>query len=130
VLGLARQRLDAAGGRLGRALLANTMAHRQAYDRLAGRVSDRPLRQHILRQREAVARHGSQIQRCVRRVVADKRQTLEGCGKLMGSLSYLSVLQRGFALVRDEAGKPLRAAAATRPGQAVAIEFHDGKVAR
>jgi exodeoxyribonuclease VII large subunit len=72
VLGLARQRLDAAGGRLGRALLANTMAHRQAYDRLAGRVSDRPLRQHILRQREAVARHGGQIRRCVRRVVAEQ----------------------------------------------------------
>jgi exodeoxyribonuclease VII large subunit len=128
VLGLARQRLDAAGGRLGRALLANTTAHRQAYDRLAGRVSDRPLRQHIGRQREAVARHGAQIQRCVRRVVAERRQTLEGCGKLMGSLSYLSVLQRGFALVRDDTGAPVRTAAATRVGQAVAIQFHDAKV--
>jgi exodeoxyribonuclease VII large subunit len=128
VLGLARQRLDAAGGRLGRALLANTTAHRQAYDRLAGRVSDRPLRQHILRQREALARHGGQMRRSVHRVVADKRQGLEGCGKLMGSLSYLAVLQRGFALVRDDTDKPLRAAAATRPGQAVAIQFHDAKV--
>jgi exodeoxyribonuclease VII large subunit len=108
---------------------ANSMAHRQAYDRLAGRVSDRPLRQHVLRQREAVARHGSQISDACAAWWRTRRQTLEGCGKLMGSLSYLSVLQRGFALVRDDtAGKPLRAAAATRPGQAVAIQFHDGKV--
>jgi exodeoxyribonuclease VII large subunit len=46
----------------------------------------------------------------------------------MASLSYRSVLQRGYALVRDASDKPLRAAAATRPGQVVAIEFHDGKV--
>jgi exodeoxyribonuclease VII large subunit len=128
VLGLARQRLDAVGGRLGRALVANTTAHRQAYDRLAGRVSDRPLRQHILRQREALERHGGQARRSVRRLLLDKRQGLESCWKLMTSLSHRSVLQRGFALVRDDAGKPLRAAAATRPGQGVEVEFHDGKV--
>ena len=128
VLGLARQRLDTAGGRLGRALVANTSAHRQAYDRLAGRVSDRPLRQHIVREREALVRHGAQMRRCLARLLLDRRNGLENCSKLMASLSYHSVLQRGFALVRDAADKPLRAASATRAGQAVTIQFHDDRV--
>lgn len=61
-------------------------------------------------------------------MLLEKRQALEGCLKLMASLSYRSVLERGFSLVRDAAGKPLRSAAATHTGQSVAIEFHDGKV--
>ena len=128
MLGLARQRLDTAGGRLGRALVANTGAHRQAYDRLAGRVSDRPLRQHIVREREALVRHGAQARRCLARLLLDRRNGLENCSKLMASLSYHSVLQRGFALVRDAAERPLRAASATRPGQSVTIQFHDDRV--
>jgi len=35
---------------------------------------------------------------------------------------------RGFALVRDEAGAPLRRAAEVRPAQALKIEFADGEV--
>jgi exodeoxyribonuclease VII large subunit len=38
------------------------------------------------------------------------------------------VLSRGFALVRDGAGQPLRAASAVQPGSALDIEFADGKV--
>ena len=128
VLGLSRQRLDNAGGRLARALIANSGAHRQAYERLAGRVSDRPLRRHLALERENLRRHGAQARRCLERLLLDKRQGLATCGKLMASLSYRSVLQRGFALVRDAADRPLRAAAATHAGQAVEIEFHDGRV--
>jgi exonuclease VII large subunit len=69
-------------------------------------VSDRPLRQHLARQRDAVRRHGAQARRCLARLLLDKRQALETCSKLMASLSYHSVLQRGFALVRDEFDKP------------------------
>ncbi len=35
---------------------------------------------------------------------------------------------RGFALVRDEAGAPLRRAAEVRPAQPLRIEFADGEV--
>jgi exodeoxyribonuclease VII large subunit len=38
------------------------------------------------------------------------------------------VLARGFALVRSEAGKPLRSAAAVNAGARVDIEFADGRV--
>jgi exodeoxyribonuclease VII large subunit len=45
------------------------------------------------------------------------------------ALSYRSVLARGFALVRDEAGHPLHNAASIGPGAALSIEFADGRVA-
>jgi exodeoxyribonuclease VII large subunit len=38
------------------------------------------------------------------------------------------VLARGFALVRSEAGRPLRAAAAITPGMRLDIELADGRV--
>ena len=39
------------------------------------------------------------------------------------------MLKRGFALVTDSAGHAIGAAADARPGEEVAIEFHDGKLA-
>jgi exodeoxyribonuclease VII large subunit len=38
------------------------------------------------------------------------------------------VLQRGFALVRDESGRPVARAKDLKAGQALTTEFADGKV--
>jgi exodeoxyribonuclease VII large subunit len=38
------------------------------------------------------------------------------------------VLARGFALVRDAAGRPLRSAVAVTAGAPIEIEFADGRV--
>ena len=48
-------------------------------------------------------------------------------GQLLAALSYRSVLARGFALVRDPSGTPLRSASAVSPGQQLDIEFRDGR---
>ncbi len=48
--------------------------------------------------------------------------------KLAETLSYKSVLQRGYALVRDPKGKPIHAAADIKPWQPLIIEFADGEV--
>jgi exodeoxyribonuclease VII large subunit len=47
---------------------------------------------------------------------------------LLSAFSYRGVLSRGFALVRDAEGHPLRTAAAVTPGMALDIEFADGRV--
>ncbi|MCB1492425.1 MAG: exodeoxyribonuclease VII large subunit, partial [Rhodobiaceae bacterium] len=36
--------------------------------------------------------------------------------------------ERGFALVRDADGTPVRSAAAAMPGAALSVQFHDGDV--
>jgi len=50
-------------------------------------------------------------------------------GQLLAALSYRSVLARGFALVRNEAGHPLHAASDVEPGTRLELEFSDGRVA-
>ncbi len=51
---------------------------------------------------------------------------LGSLAQLLGALSYHGVLARGFALVRDEAGTPVRSAAAVAPGALLALTFADG----
>jgi exodeoxyribonuclease VII large subunit len=53
---------------------------------------------------------------------------LERAGRLLSAVSYRAVLDRGFALVRDLDGRPLREASAIGPGLAMEIEFTDGRV--
>lgn len=53
-------------------------------------------------------------------------QRLDGLGKRLRASSPVSVLNRGFAIVRDDRGRPLTRRAAVRPGQKVSAEFADG----
>jgi exodeoxyribonuclease VII large subunit len=128
MLALARQRYDGASGRMAQALRANTRLHRAAYERCASRLSLKPALQQIARQREALQRLSRHSERGVRRILDQRRRAVLGHTKLLASLSYRSVLQRGFALVRGAAGTPLRTAADVAPGQALGIEFRDGTV--
>ena len=47
---------------------------------------------------------------------------------MLSALSYRGVLARGFALVRDEQGHAVHAAAAIGPSAHLTIEFADGRV--
>jgi len=53
---------------------------------------------------------------------------LNGLEKRLHSVSAHSVLQRGFAIVRDEAGQPVTHRAGLAAGQCVETEFADGCV--
>ena len=48
---------------------------------------------------------------------------------MLTSLSYQSVLARGYALVRDTNGQMIRLAGAVAPGAELSIEFADGRLA-
>jgi exodeoxyribonuclease VII large subunit len=48
--------------------------------------------------------------------------------KRLESVSPQSVLKRGFALVRDEQGRPVARAKGVKAGQLLATEFADGKI--
>ncbi len=54
---------------------------------------------------------------------------IDQLGKLLESYSFRSVLSRGFALVRDQDGHPVLAAAGTSAGDTISIEFRDGRIA-
>jgi len=157
VVAVPRQRLDHAAAALTRALRANAQIHRVDFSRISGRLSPQLLRATVERRRERyggiaqrlraslaanieayrtrIAHERERIVAFTHRaeraieVVLDRRfAQLERAGQLLAAFSYRGVLARGFALVRDGAGEPLRAAAAVSAGMRLEIEFSDGRV--
>ena len=128
LLAVPRQRLDACAGRLPRALRANAQIHHTQLTRAASRLSPRLLAHRIERCREQTAAFGDRARRAFR-ILRDRRiARLRSAGQLLAAYSYRGVLARGFALVRDGDGRPLRAAAAVGSGMRLDIEFSDGRV--
>lgn len=62
------------------------------------------------------------------RLAERRRDRIGALGGLLGSLSYRAVLARGYALVRDASGDPVRAAADARAARRLSLEFTDGTV--
>jgi exodeoxyribonuclease VII large subunit len=107
-----RERLATATLRLAAGVRANTDAHRAR----------------IGRQSERVAALAERNHRAARLLLRHRLAALERCGQLLNALSHRGVLARGFALVRDLAGHPVRRAAAVSAGMPVDIEFSDDHV--
>ncbi len=128
VLAVPRQRLDHAAARLRHALRANAQIHHVSFSRIGGRLSPHLLRGGVERRRERVVGYAERAQRAFRNFIAGRRARFERDGQLLAAFSYRGVLARGFALVRDSAGQPLRMAAAVGPGMPIEIEFSDGRV--
>ena len=128
ILALARQRHDTAAGRLTQALRANTHFHRARLERLSGRLSLNAVTTTMGNDRKRLTDLGQRNARALLRIADFKTQKLESTVKLMTSLSYKSVLQRGFALVRDAKGAAVYSASAVKPAQQLAVEFADGSV--
>jgi len=128
LIALPRQRFDACEKRLSRALLANTRAHHTRYVRLASRLRPTAVRQRISIGAERLAGLDARATHALANYVAARRRQLDGSAKLLGTLSYQNVLQRGFALVRDGEGRMVRAAASLHAGDALELEFGDGRV--
>ncbi len=63
----------------------------------------------------------------VQRAVSDAARRLESTVKLLDSLSYERVLERGYAVVRDSGGAPVTRLAGAVPESDVVIRFFDGE---
>jgi len=99
------------------------------------RVLDRAMRGHVDRVRQASQRAADRIDTLSRSVIRATTAVLDQrsdrvvqLGQLLESYSFRSVLGRGFALVRDDAGRPVLAAAGLGTDQALTLEFTDGRV--
>ncbi len=157
VLAFPRQRLDHADQRLVRALRANAHIHHVSFSRIGGRLSAHLLRTQVERRRERYASAALRLRASLAanvtahrmRIVGERKRVKmaaeraelaidnlldagwarwERGAQLLAAFSYRGVLARGFALVRDRAGRPLRTAAAVTTGMPIDIEFSDGLV--
>jgi exodeoxyribonuclease VII large subunit len=152
-----RQRLDSCAERLPRALRANAQIHHTQFSRVSGRLSPQLLRTNVERRRvrldactqrlgtalktyretqlnrvtrarDRVSALAERTHRAMQALIAVRDARLERSYQLLRAFSYQSVLERGFALVRDGSGHPLRSAATVTPGMPLDVEFADGCV--
>jgi exodeoxyribonuclease VII large subunit len=156
-LAVPRQELDGLSERLPRALRANAQIHHTQFSRIAGRLAPQLLRTNVERRRERydgltrrlatsllanaqahrvrLARYrdrvtalGERSHRATLALLSQRKARVERAERLLAAFSYREVLKRGFALVRDGDGRPLRSAAAVAGGARLDIEFSDGRV--
>jgi exodeoxyribonuclease VII large subunit len=128
------RRLDDRSERLENALPSLVERRRTDLDRLVGRL-DSALRAVRASEQAAAERSLLRLDQSSQRLAAvmprlltDRTGRVENAGKLLESYSYKNVLERGYAVIRDDAGHPVVSAAAVRPGAALAVEFGDGIV--
>jgi exodeoxyribonuclease VII large subunit len=128
LLSVPRQRLDACAARLPRALIANAQVHRTQLTRAVARLSPRLLKLRLARSSEIVVALGQRGSRAHDNYMKRRATRLATASQLLDAYSYHGVLKRGFALVRDGEGHPLRSAASVTDHMKLDIEFSDGRV--
>jgi exodeoxyribonuclease VII large subunit len=128
ILALARQRLDTATSKLPKGLKANVQEHAVRLARSSGGLSMKPLEQRLADQRQRLIGQRDRMKRELHVSMAKKSDRLNAEIKLFASLNYRSVLARGFAVVRDAQGKPLRGISGVPTNAALEVEMVDGRL--
>jgi exodeoxyribonuclease VII large subunit len=157
LLNLPRQRLDLAATRLPAALRANALGFERRLSALSQRLQRRSpqvrlgmarerlaaLTQRLIAARQATLREEKKrvgrererldqllmrARRALATMASQRSARVAASAQLLDALSYTGVLKRGFALVRDAGGNPVRSKASALPGSALSVEFADGTV--
>jgi exodeoxyribonuclease VII large subunit len=152
-----RQRLDRAGERLRGALRTTQDARRLRLSRLAHLLAGHSPQAELAREKERLRGLGARLtqglasrltlarqqnaaaaqrvqnaakrmERALAALIAQRKDKLQRLARLQESLSHKAVLDRGFALVRDENGALVRSVSKAPPGAALSVEFADGRV--
>jgi exodeoxyribonuclease VII large subunit len=130
----ARQHLTISGERLQHCTRSLLRSRRDRFAGLEARLKGSRLanaeaqRNTIARERERTQRLAERAHRALMTALLRLEARITHSGQLLSALSYRSVLERGFALVRDDSGHPVHAAAQVGPAARLSIEFTDGRL--
>lgn len=120
------QRLDDRTERLQTAVNTVLSRQQQRLARLGAGLNILPLKQNIQHGTQKLESLIARLQNAAKLQFEKKLQRLTATGQLLESLSYHSVLRRGFVLVRDEAGNTIMRAADVKAGSELNLTFADG----
>jgi exodeoxyribonuclease VII large subunit len=121
-----RNRVETLGRKAAASLTRIAGPRRARLERVAGRLSPQGVIERVARCVERLGVLEARARRAIANRLAAHRRHLDGCSKLLLSLGYHGVLQRGFALVRDEDGRAVRSVDQVASGQCLDIELGDG----
>ena len=129
MLGLSQQRLDDASARLPRALMSVSQKQSINLGRVVGKLS-LPRLEQMLAQK---SREPMDLSRRLSRTLMLKKNQLEqklnASTRMLDSLSFERVLDRGYAVVMDASGSLVTEAQSLSVGDAVVTRFKDGEKA-
>ena len=95
---------------------------------VAGRLRKQPLADELVRHRATLERYAARLVLDGRRTIDQRAEQLAGLARVLDTLSYRNTLARGYVAVRDPHGRAVLTAAEAQPGQALELEFRDGRV--
>jgi len=121
------QRLDNASDKLGKALKTNLQKHDNRFQRAAALLRPRVLVERIKWGRERSGAFSDRALRIAKTKLADSHARFKALSRTFDGVSYVNVLERGFALVRGEDGTVRRRASGVKPGEALTLTFADGE---
>ncbi len=122
------QRLDMLGDRLPRALTAAATAKRSRLVQAGAGLRPQALSNQVTQRKEVLDRLFKNLNTNAKTSVDRLRGQLDGLERIRQTLGYEATLKRGYAVVRDQAGKVVMTADAAKGADALEIEFQDGKV--
>jgi exodeoxyribonuclease VII large subunit len=130
VLGAAAQRLDDRSERLRLAIGTRFAAARQRLGLAAAGLRPAALAVDVARARERFAEVERRLPAAMVRCVAAKTDALDNFAGRLATHSehHESLLARGYAVVWNTAGQVVKDAMTVRPGNALELEFYNGKV--
>ncbi|MFL5237910.1 MAG: exodeoxyribonuclease VII large subunit [Rhizomicrobium sp.] len=123
-----RQRLDYASENLGRALLNNLQIHRRAFGEASAILRPSSLFRQISVCGERVAALDHRLLRRERARIFERQARLDNLTRILESVSYRNVLDRGFALVRSHEGALKRRAVNVVSGEELILTFADESI--
>jgi len=128
LLALALQRLDESTERLNRALFTFGGEKRAELMAISGRLRLALVTDQVNRSHRTLAEFDRRLSRVMEDSIKANRLQLIGHSKLLESLSFERILDRGFTIVKKRSGTLVVNAADAKPGDALAISFRDGDV--
>jgi exodeoxyribonuclease VII large subunit len=126
LLNIARQRLDIASQHLSSSLRDLGQQKRLRFERVASKLSPNALRADLRHARAQLAPQAERLEPAFKRILGRATDRLATVWKLVDSLSYKRIIERGFALVTDDAGHIVRSKDAVHPGQLLVVDVSDG----
>nr|WP_319530949.1 exodeoxyribonuclease VII large subunit [uncultured Cohaesibacter sp.] len=123
-----KDRVEDRGNRLQKSLIASTETRRARLDSTAIRLRAGLVTERTGNHKRRLADLGARLTNSSMLTHRQMRSQLAAASRLLDSLSYKGVLDRGFVMVRDRDGSPIRRAELVDPGQGLSLQFADGRV--
>ena len=120
--------LDELGSHLGRLALANIADQRWSLQSLNNRLLLYSPRPRLLGEKQRLDELSLRLASATRHFLALERAQLHSLGRHLSSLSPQAVLERGFAILHDPDGRPIRSVRQVIPGDKLLAQLSDGSL--